>query len=103
MVVSRKTLAAWFSLPNVIRLLASSKQHPCLIFNASETEINRKGSAPGRFAGWIGEQPCVLVKDITFSHVSLFISTPAAGMFAPCVVLHRKPNIYVNKAEHLCQ
>ena len=101
--ISRETLVAWYNLPDVIRLLASPKQHPSLIFNADETEINRKGSAPGSVAGLVGQQPCVVVKDLTTSHVSLFLAISAAGMSAPCVVLHGKPNVFVKRADLLPQ
>jgi len=56
-----ETLYIWFHDDEVAKALSSV--HPSFLFNADETEINRKGGAPGKVATPEGEQSCVVVED----------------------------------------
>jgi len=83
---------------------ALKEAHCRFIFNADETELNRKGGAPGLVACPEGEQPCVVVDNRTGSHVSLFLFISADGEVAkPYVVLHGKPHAYCHCEDQIPQ
>ena len=71
--------------------------HPMFLFNADETEINRKGGVPGKVATEEGKQLTLPVEDRTGSHVSLFLVISADGqVMNPHVVLHGGPHSFVH-------
>ena len=88
--VSFQTLKRWYDDKDVVRVL--SDVHPALLFNADETEINRKGSSPGMLAGPISKQQTVAIADRSGTHVTLFVMVSAAGEAVyPSIVLHGGP------------
>ena len=94
-----ETTYYWYHDPDVVRILTTVD--PAFLFNADETEINRKGGAPGKVACKEGEQPCLVVEDRGGSHVTLFLVISAVGeVMTPTVVLHGPPQEYV-KCPHL--
>ena len=97
-----ETVDLWFKDLNVIKALTSV--HPMFLFNADETEINRKGGAPGKVATEEGKQLTLPVEDRTGSHVSLFLTISADGsVMDPYVVLHGGPRTYVHCEDLLNQ
>ena len=88
-----ETLLQWFTNKDVVKALTSV--HPLFLFNADETEINRKGGAPGKVACEEDEQPCMVVEDLEGSHVSLFLVISAAGEAMDTVVIHGTPHEYL--------
>jgi len=70
---------------------------PKLLFNADETEVNRKGCFKGKVATKSKKQPCIAARDRSGSHASLFIIVSAAGsVVEPTFLLHGKPERYVS-------
>ena len=88
------SLDAWYKDPEVRTALKG--KYRCLIFNADETECNRKAASPGPVASKKGVQPCVALSDRSGSHVSLFMIISAAGdLVPPTVVLHGNPDVFL--------
>lgn len=89
-----ETVYNWYHNQDIVDILTSV--HPAFLFNADETEINRKGGAPGLVACKEGEQACLVVEDRTGSHVTMFLVISAVGeVMVPSVVIHGPPHEYV--------
>ncbi len=96
--ISYDILDAWFKDPEVSEALRNV--HPRLLFNADETEINRKRYITGKVACKGNTQPCIVAGDRSGSHVSLFIIVTAAGsVVKPVHILHGRPCKYVNNPD----
>ena len=68
-----------------------------LVFNADETEVNRKASFQGKVA-WNGKKaPRIAAKDRSGSHVSLFIIISGTGLVKPSFLLHAGPEAFVSQ------
>jgi len=95
--VSYDTLCKYYK--NLSDLKVFENLDPCLLFNADETEVSRKGDFPGKVASHEGEQPCCVVEDKSGTHVSLFIMVSAAGdIVYPTCILHGGPDKYLTEA-----
>ena len=89
------TLKSWYQDDAIMNSLKDI--HPRLLFNADETEINRKGYFRGKVASFGKTQPRIAARDRTGSHVSLFIIISAAGsLVEPAFVLHGNPEKYIS-------
>ena len=97
-----ETVNLWFNDLYVIKALSSV--HPMFLYNADETQINRKGGAPGKVATEEGTQLTLPVEDRTGSHVTLFPVISAEGeVMTPYVVLHGGPHAYIHCEDRLPQ
>lgn len=81
--IKREKLEKWFRDPAIRRCLDNA--HPRLVFNADETEINRKGYFSGKVACRGKKQPSIAARDRSGSHVSLFITVSAASLSSRAV------------------
>ena len=89
--ITYETLDAWYKNPDVAKALTNMPG--AFVFNADETEINRKGGCPGMVVAKKKEQPCIVMADRSGSHASLFIIISAAGeLINPTCLLHGKPD-----------
>ena len=97
--VAYKTLKDWYSNEQVQKLLTTVD--PRLLFNADETDLNRKGSGPRWVAAQGSKQPVFVTTEHTGSHVSLFLMVSASGMpVFPFPVLHGKPAKFADVSEN---
>ncbi len=91
-----EVLDAWYH-DRLINAALRNK-HPRLIFNADETEINRKHSFKCKVACKGVRQPRVAARDRSGSHVSMFIMVSASGsVVEPSFLLHGGPESYVSE------
>jgi len=80
----------WFKDPEVQRILKNTDDR--FLFNADETDLNRKGGGPRWVAAPQGEQPTNYTKDHGSSHVTLFLMVSASGVpVFPFAVVHGSP------------
>jgi len=61
-------------------------EHPCLLFDADGTEINRKGRPPEKVVG----------DGLNESHTSLFLIVSATGEVLDPIVCHDNSTFYRN-------
>ena len=76
---------------------ALEHKHPRLIFNADETEINRKASFKGKIAWNKKKPPRIAAKDRSGSHVSMFIIISGNELVKPSFLLHAGPESFVSQ------
>ena len=89
-VVSYDVVDEWFQNQEIRSVLRSVD--PRLLFNADETELNRKGGAPRWVAAPIGVQPTFITTDHHGSHVSVFLMISATGVpVYPFALIHGSP------------
>lgn len=88
--VPYKTYESWFKDPELNRVLRNVD--PRLLFNADETDLNRKRCGPRWVAAPVGTQPTVFTKDHSGSHVTLFLIVSASCVpVFPFAVVHGSP------------
>ena len=91
--IDYETLDKWFGNKRVREVLQTVDKR--LLFNADETELNRKGGAPRWIATEQGIRVTYITKDHTGSHVSLFLMVSASGKpVIPFALLHGPPQCF---------
>jgi len=83
-------LEDWYNDEKVQKVLKTVD--PRLLFNADETDLNRKGGGPRWVASGGSKQPVFITTDHNGSHVSLFLMVSASRMpVFPFPIIHGKP------------
>ncbi len=91
--ISYEVLDEWFQKPRIRELLANVDKR--LLFNADETDLNRKNGAPKWIATEKHTRVTYITRDHSGSHVSLFLMVSAGGKpVYPFALLHGPPDNY---------